>query len=239
MDREVIQSILNENRRGYNQIAEKFSQTRRFPWSEFKHFEPYVKPSFKILDVGCGSGRLYNFLANKKITYQGLDSSKKLIKIASSTYPQASFQIGDINALPFDNNSFDLVFCIATLHHIPGQELRNKAVSEMARALKPGGYLLMTNWNLLSGKMWPTLARFTLKKIIGSSQLDWMDIQKPWKDNYGVVETSRYLHAFIKSSLKKLLQKHGFAAINQYYTARELKTGLLSGYNLVTTTKKS
>jgi len=239
MKPKVIQSILDENRRGYNQIAEKFSQTRRFPWSEFKHFEPYVKPGNKILDAGCGNGRLYNFLKNKNITYQGLDSSKELIKIASSTYPQGSFQMGDINALPFDNNSFDLIFCVATLHHIPGRKLRNKAVSELARVLRPGGHLLMTNWNILSGKMWTTLAHFTIKKIIGTSQLDWMDIQKPWKDNYGIIETTRYLHAFTKNSLNRILQKSGFKNINQYYTARELKTGMLSGYNLITIVEKS
>lgn len=239
MKNELVQSIIKENRQGYNQIAEKFSQTRRFPWAEFKYFESYIKPGFNILDAGSGSGRLYNFLKNKNIQYQGIDTSTNLVKISKDTYPEASFREGDITALPYNNDLFDLIFCVATLHHIPSSKLRAQTIREFNRVLKPNGYLLMTNWNLLSGLMWPTLARFTLKKIIGQNKLDWMDITKPWKDNYGNIQTSRYLHAFTKGSLAKLLLNNGFTSPDQFYTARELKTGILSGYNLVTITRKA
>lgn len=238
MKQEVVNRIIQENRRGYNQIAEKFSNTRKYPWREFNIFKEYVKHGDAVLDAGCGNGRLYNFLLDKKINYSGLDSSKQLIAIAKREYPNINFIIGDIAAMPYPDNSFDVTFCIATFHHIPGDKLRQKVISEFQRVLKPGGYLLMTNWNLLNLQWWPILMKYSIKKLFGRSQLDWRDIQKPWKDNYGVVATNRYLHAFTKGETKNLLQKNNFQIVKQFYTKKEKKTNWLQGYNLISISRK-
>ena len=77
----------------YNNQAEKFSQTRTKIWPEFNYVAQEVerllafKDKIKILELGCGDGRLYRFLAEKfpgKIDYVGVDISEWLIQIAKS-----------------------------------------------------------------------------------------------------------------------------------------------------------
>jgi len=233
MKQEVVNRIIQENRRGYNQIAEKFSNTRKYPWREFNTFKAYVKHGQAVLDAGCGNGRLYNFLLDKKINYSGLDSSKQLIAIAKREHPNINFGVGDITVMPYPDNSFDVIFCIATLHHIPGDKLRQKVISEFRRVLKPGGYLLMTNWNLFNLQWWPALMKYSLKKLFGQNQLDWRDVQKPWKDNYGAVTTNRYLHAFTKNEVKEILKRNNFSHIEQFYSKKYSPANWIRGFNLV------
>lgn len=233
----IADSIMNENTRGYNEIAEKFSSTRKFPWHEFEFFKKYINSGHTILDAGCGNGRLYEFFKKDSINYYGVDSSKKLINIAKSNYPEGNFSIGNITELPYQDNKFDVVFCVATLHHIPSQKLRRQVIAEYSRVLKPGGYLIMTNWNLLNSKWWPRLIKFTFKKILGKNPLDFGDVTRPWKDNYGQVQTERYLHALTKKQIKKLLGNQ-FEIKKQFYTKRDMNTNVFIGFNLVTIAKK-
>lgn len=239
MKDEIAQKILQENCAGYNRIAEKFAQTRKFPWHEFAFFKQYVHAGDQVLDAGCGSGRLYTFLKECHISYTGLDNSDELINIAKKSYPDADFSVGDILTLPFSDNKFNVIFCIATLHHIPGKKLREQVIKEFRRVLKPGGYLIMTNWNLLNIRWWPTLVIATINKIIGENNLDWGDVQKPWKNQYGSVETKRYLHAFTKGGVKRLLQGLGFTIIKQWYTRKDVVSNRYTGFNLPTIARKA
>lgn len=239
MKKEVADKILAENRQGYNLIAQKFSHTRKFPWREFEFFKEYVQPSDEVLDAGCGSGRLYEFLAKSKISYTGIDSSQELINIAKTNYPSANFVIGDILNLPFSDHKFNVVFCVATLHHIPSNQYRNKVISEFSRVLIPSGYLIITNWNLQNIQWWSTLARFSLLKLLGLSKLDWRDVQKPWKDNYANVVTNRYLHAFTKKEISSMFQKNNLIAERQFYTKKYITARKLIGFNLISIARKT
>jgi alkylated DNA repair protein alkB family protein 8 len=60
MRQKTAQHLSEQVKKSYNQIAEHFSQTRHTPWTEFQYFEKYLKPEQKILDLGCGNGRLLN-----------------------------------------------------------------------------------------------------------------------------------------------------------------------------------
>jgi ubiquinone/menaquinone biosynthesis C-methylase UbiE len=239
MKDKVAQSILRENRTGYNRISEKFSQTRKFPWHDFEFFKQYLHENDQVLDAGCGNGRLYEFLKDNKIIYTGIDTSEKLISIAKQNHPEAHFSVGDILTLPFSDNKFNAIFCIATLHHVPGKKLREQVIKEFNRVLKPGGYLIMTNWNLLNIRWWPTLINAAWQKIIGKSQLDFGDVQKPWKNQYGEVQTRRYLHAFTKGQFRRLLQTNGFTVIKQWYTRKDMASNRYTGFNLPTIARKS
>ena len=80
--------IISKTREDYNLIAKHFSNTRYDVWLELKQFEKYVKPGQKVLDWGCGNGRLLLMLREKGIKYFGLDQSDELIKIAKEKYKQ-------------------------------------------------------------------------------------------------------------------------------------------------------
>lgn len=67
----------------------------------------------KILDLGCGFGDFYDFLRNKGINvdYYGIDIVPEHIKVASTRYPGVNFELRDLEDYPYENQSFDYVFC--------------------------------------------------------------------------------------------------------------------------------
>jgi len=95
-----------------------------------------------ILDIGCGLGdttmMLNRRFPNSAIT--GIDGDTSLIDVATdetrSRYPNLNFICADALHLPFDDNSFDLVFTRYCLHHLVSAQ---DGLKEMKRVCKPGG----------------------------------------------------------------------------------------------------
>lgn len=104
-----------------------------------------------ILDFGCGCGRITRYLqdlANSSIT--GSDINPTLIRWAQRNLKFARFVTNGISdALPFENDSFDLVFALSVFTHL-GAKLQNHWMDELIRILRPGGVLLVT----LKGENW-------------------------------------------------------------------------------------
>lgn len=205
MNSEYAKYLLEKTRKDYNLIAEDFSRTRSRIWEELRFFEKYIADNEKVLDLGCGNGRLYELFKEKTIDYYGVDFSEKLIEIARKRYPQFEFQVADALNLPFSANFFDKVFNIAVLHNIPSKELRLKCLKEIKRVLKPEGLLILTVWNLGSFRKFIIFLKYIVLKIIGKTKLDFDDTFIPWGK-----QVSRYLHCFSKKELKKLSEEAGF-----------------------------
>ena len=205
MDKDHAQYLLNKTKEDYNLIAEDFSNKRAEMWEELNSIVDYIKDGEKILDLGCGNGRLYEILKDKNIDYYGVDISEKLIEISRQKYPQAKFQVADALNLPFPEEFFDKVFGIAVLHHIPSRELRVQSLKEIKRILKPKGILFLTVWKFHGLKEKLLLLKFTIVKLLGQIKLDFGDIFKPWGK-----KTERYYHCFSKRELKTMVEEIGF-----------------------------
>ncbi|GAB3011692.1 class I SAM-dependent methyltransferase [Spirosoma pulveris] len=95
------------------------------------------QPGERILDLGCGTGELTARLAESAAEVIGLDTSPSMIAKARQSFPQLTFQQGDVRDLSTDQ-PFDAVFSNATLHWIlePDQP---DVLSAVFNALKPGG----------------------------------------------------------------------------------------------------
>jgi len=145
MDKDYAEYLLNKTREDYNLIAEEFSMTRWDIWSEFNIFRGYIKDGDRVLDIGCGNGRLLKLLKDKNIDYIGVDNSEKLINLAKEKYPQNRFLVADSLNLPFPENYFDEVFLIAVLHNVPSKEFRLQILKEAKRVLKQDGILIIKN----------------------------------------------------------------------------------------------
>lgn len=211
MDEKYAKYLIKKTRSDYNLIAEQFSGTRSFFWKDLEPFLDYTSSGDKVLDLGCGNGRLFSVLKEKGIDYIGVDNSEGLIAEAKKKFPKTRFEIQDLLNLSFSENTFDKIYCIATLHHIPSNELRLKALEEMKRVLRPGGILILTVWNLWQRKtIWKSVIKNNLLKLIGSAKMDFNDILVPWKDKTGKVLVQRYIHLFTKKELKKSAKKTGF-----------------------------
>jgi len=205
MDSLLAKQILNDNKKLWNNIATDFSHTRNYVWEYIRNLTDYAKPGMKILDLGCGNGRLYEIFKDKNIDYIGIDISEKLIRLAQTKYPETQFLVGDGLDLPFKDNSFDVVYSIAVFHHIPSQALRIQFLKEAKRVLKKDGKIILTVWNLWQRKYFKLLVKSSLLKLVNKSKLDWRDLYIPWQNQY-----QRFHHAFTKRELKKLFIKAGF-----------------------------
>lgn len=205
MKKEYAKYLLDKTRQDYNAIADQFSSTRRFVWRGMESLYNYALPKEKVLDLGCGNGRLLQIFKEIDIDYTGIDNSEKLVEIARKTYPTAHFEVVDSLRLPFPNNHFDKVYCIAVLHHTPSTELRLELLEGVRKVLKPDGLFILTVWDLWRWYRLGTILKFTMLKLIGRSKLDFKDIFVPWR---GVCQ--RYIHCFTKGELKKLVEKAGF-----------------------------
>jgi len=211
MDKNYAQYLLKKTTVDYNLIAEPYARTRQFPSDEIKALVSDLRPGEKVLDIGCSSGRLFSAVRDKKVDYLGIDSSKEEIAIAKKNYPEGNFQIADALNLAFPDNSFDKVYSIAVLHHIPSKGLRLQFLREARRVLKAGGKLILRVWDIFQDSQnQKRLFKYSLLKLIGKSELDFKDIFRPWKDSAGKALTERYFHGFTKKEIKDLAKKAGF-----------------------------
>lgn len=93
------------------------------------------QPGERILDLGCGTGRLTAEIAGSGARVLGLDSSPDMLGQARQNYPQLKFILADATNFRFDE-PFDAVFSNAALHWVKNGE---GAVESIAAALRPGG----------------------------------------------------------------------------------------------------
>ena len=105
---------------------------------------PYLKPDFKILDVGCGPGAIAMDLASTYVPQghvTGLEYSAEVVErarkhAAERGVANITFLAGDAHALPFPDATFDITHAHQVLQHIADPVL---ALREMRRVTKPGG----------------------------------------------------------------------------------------------------
>ncbi len=194
----------------YDDISKEFSDSRAFAGKEFEMFSEYLQPGQTILDLGCGNGRLLQFLekeaANwhqKAFYYVGVDVSKNLLSEAHKKYPHHTFKPGDMTKIPAKDKTIDVLFCIRAFHHLSDKKSRLKALKEIRRVLKPNGVLILTVWNLWQKKYWTQLAKAILRSILSFGTYAPNDTFIPW----GKMKKPRYYHAFTLKELQKLFHE--------------------------------
>jgi len=223
--------ILAQNKMVYNAISEQFAQTRKFLWDMLKPLGKYIQDGDVILDLGCGTGRLYqlfqNFQGEVGVFYTGVDVSEGQIAVAKKQFSGAHFVVGDMLSIPSENHVFDTIYCIAVFHHLPDRETRLKSLQEMRRVLKPGGRVIMTNWNL-SGAWGREKVATGAYEPIGEG-----DFFVPWKDTDGNVLGKRWYHSFDLDELIDLFGTVGAVVEEQYYTNGKEKSNQHEGKNIV------
>ncbi len=216
MDKDYAQYLVSKTCLDYNLIASEFSNKRSFLWKELNYFRQFCSDGDRILDIGCGNGRLLELFDGLKVDYIGLDNSEKLIAIARKIRDSrgenssVEFVVGDGLNLLFDACHFDKVFSIAAFHHIPSRNFRLRFLKEAKRVLKPQGLLVLTVWNLWQIAFLKYHFKHLLLKIFCKSRLDFKDILYPWKDQTGSPFIQRYLHCFTKRELERLVKEAGF-----------------------------
>ena len=107
-----------------------------------------ASPEARVLDVGCGSGTLATRLARDHgLDVTGVDLDPVMVERATAnafrkdeTGRRPSFVVGDVAALPFPDDSFDLVVSTLSMHHWDDPAA---GLADIARVLRPGGRALV------------------------------------------------------------------------------------------------
>lgn len=213
MKEKIAKQLLSKIIKDYDRIAEEFDNTRNHSWKEFEIFLKYIENNQKIADLGCGNGRLFEFLKkNRQIDYVGVDNSKNLLELAKKKFhndSNAKFLEGDLINTKLKTDSIDVITAIASFHHLPGKNARKESLKEMHRILKDKGILIISVWNLFQDKYKKYVWKARLKHIVSLGKYDWRDTLIPW----GKTGIDRYYYAFKIKELHQLLETHGFKVL--------------------------
>ena len=161
----------------------------------------------RVIDLGCGTGR--NMIKNKNIEYYGIDFSKgqlihaekyaKKNKIKARFFKLEAYDLGE-----FKDKMFDYGLFIATLHCLETKNLREKALKEFYRVLKPEAEALISIWNSED-------KRFNHVKNHGDIYMSWLEDNIPYM---------RYYYLYKKQEFLELLKEVGFEVL-EFYNSRE------------------
>ncbi len=158
-----------------------FEEVERYRFDKLHYLPNYVDykayAGQSVLDVGCGLGTDLSLFARGGAVTTGVDLSKKAIEFASKNFAwrglQGEFAQMDGEALAFDDNSFDFVYCHTVLHFTANPA---EMIKEIRRVLKPGGSALLMTINRSS---W----LYALHKIAGL-KIDYLDAPVFHRFNY-------------------------------------------------------
>ncbi|MFC2123652.1 class I SAM-dependent methyltransferase [Bacteroidota bacterium] len=137
---------MNSYVHGYNESESKRLNDQSVTLQELLHHDSVWDPGSYILEAGCGIGSQTRIIARRNpdsnflsidISGESVNSAKE--RIDSENIHNVNFQVADIMALPFEDESFDHVFLCFVLEHLPG----TRALTELKRILKKGGSLML------------------------------------------------------------------------------------------------
>lgn len=132
---------------------------RRSVHTHAAYLLPRLTPGQRVLDFGCGPGTISVGLAQAVDPGEvhGIDIEASQIDLARSAaqaggHANATFHVGDVTDLPFDDNSFDVAHCHAVLMHVPDTQA---TLAEVKRVLKPGGIIASRESSISSSFLHP------------------------------------------------------------------------------------
>ncbi len=97
----------------------------------------------KVLDLGCGTGMFLRLAADRGAETFGLDASEALLELAGERAPEADLRLGDMEALPYEDDSFDVVTGFSSFFFAVDMVA---ALREAGRVAKPGAPVVIQVW---------------------------------------------------------------------------------------------
>jgi SAM-dependent methyltransferase len=126
----------------------------------------------RVLDFGCGVGRLSLALRSYFDEVYGVDISEKMISLAKENTPSCTFLLNQGDSLSlFRSNFFDFVYSNIVLQHQPAREIAKSYIAEFVRVIKPGGTIVFQMPYRLTLRRWiqPKRRFYSVLKSLGLS----------------------------------------------------------------------
>ena len=150
-------------------------------------------PVGRLLDIGCSTGDWAAYWRDKGWCCAGVDIDREHVQLARNRAIDAKYCDLNHDQLPFENQSFDLIFAGEVIEHLIDTD---GFISELYRCLRPRGHVLITTPNLVSFEN-------RLRILLG--------IYPAWV-NYNL-SGSGHVRAYTPRVLKKQLREHGFEVV--------------------------
>ncbi|MEI2692788.1 MAG: class I SAM-dependent methyltransferase [Anaerolineae bacterium] len=216
MDPAIAESLLELNRRFYDDFARQFSQSRTPDQPGWRRLLPFLPETGQLLDVGCGQARWAQFLASqgRRLAYVGVDSSEALLAIARTETTglglEVSLVAADIAAPHWQQQlpagPFAAVVVLAVLHHIPGWQRRGALLAQLGSLLADDGILALSTWQFMNEARlrrkvtpWSAVGLASEQVEAGDYLLDWQ------RGGQGL----RYCHLVDEAEMEALAQQAG------------------------------
>jgi len=224
-----VKQITETTKNFYKNISTEFSSTRQYAWKGWTqtfenidirvncNVDTVVASQPKVLDLGCGNARFYEFLKNKyaiTLNYTGLDTDEGLLKIAREKYinePNVTFEnIDIIQNIHVITDKYDLVVGFGITHHLPGKNNRLEWFDTVSKLVNVDGYLVLSFWNFLAKK-----------SLVVATELEENDYWLSWNNK----DIKRYCHYYDENELEKItniLKNNGFVLKNKIQSEEDL-----------------
>jgi SAM-dependent methyltransferase len=119
------------------------SEDQQIPTYEKALGRVELEPGQLVLDIGCGVGSFLRLVADRGARAFGIDASPALLEVARERVPDADLHVGDMEALPYDDDTFDLVTGFNSFFFADDIVA---AVREAGRVAKPGTPVVIQVW---------------------------------------------------------------------------------------------
>lgn len=178
----------------------------------------YLKPTVadKLLDVGCGSGLFSDLVSLTGAKVAGVDASEQLIDRATKRNPLIRFVTGEMEELPFEDNTFTVVCGFNSFQYAANVK---SALVEAGRILQPGGKLVTMIWGDKAD-----CEAATYLDAVGSL----MPPPEPGAPGPFALTENRLLEKTLAQAGFKVLQVEDVASVWEYASAETAIKGLLS-----------
>ena len=225
MRKKTREKLLNIVKQNYSEIATDFDISRKkYLWPEMEKFSELVFEGAKILDAGCGNGRLLEAFNGKKVDYNGFDLSPELISFAKENYSEQEFFVDDLLKLEnLPERKYDFIFLISVILHIPDRNLRAQVLRSLADKLEVGGRIILSVWDFYGQKRFDELVRKSeTKRIFSFDGRECGDLLFLWTSGDGKSKSQRYYHAFKDKELKSLAKSAGLEMEEFYKSGKNI-----------------
>lgn len=218
METAIIQKLAALNAEFYEAHGENFADARpRLP-SGVQRILEKIPAGSRVLEIGCGDGKVGRRLAARGCVYVGLDVSNAMIERAKAftenwtlragefSTSQILFFQADVLTPSWDQiiagQTFDWLVAFAVLHHLPGYETRARLVRECAARLAENGRLVFSNWQFTRSERLRARIRPWAELDLAEAQVEPNDYLLSWerKGRRGL----RYVHLLDEAEARRL-----------------------------------
>jgi tRNA (uracil-5-)-methyltransferase TRM9 len=238
MKSQTVARLLYLNKQFYQTFGREFSSTRL-------HLQPGVQRVLddlagdeSILDLGCGNGEMARELMRRghRGPYTGVDFSPPLLEVARLGWEDApaTFIRADLASAVWDKKitasltqPFDLVTAFATLHHIPGQEMRLNILNKVHALLRTGGQFIHSEWQFLHSEKLKARIQPWEDAGLSPEEVEDGDYLLDWRSGGRGL---RYVHHFDEAELEDLAAASRFRVRQTFHS--DGSNGLLALYQV-------